>query len=55
VEHLLLGLAVEPGTLPAVSARALQDDSTLLVGVDRPLDACHGKLLRDTAYGDGMP
>src|SRR5690606_14985727 len=41
VEHLLLGLAVEPGALPAVAARTLQDGTALLVGVDRPLDACH--------------
>src|SRR5690606_779103 len=41
VELLLLGLAVQARTLAAVAARPLQDDPTLLGGVDRPLHACH--------------
>src|SRR6266567_5650112 len=41
VELLLLGLAVQPGALAAVTARALQDHPALLVGIDRPLYACH--------------
>jgi hypothetical protein len=41
VEHLLLGLAVEPRALPAVAAGALEDDPALLLGVDCPLHACH--------------
>src|SRR5262249_52696822 len=40
-QHLLLGLAVEPGPLAPVTAGALQDGTALLLGVDRPLDACH--------------
>src|SRR5882724_3401515 len=41
VERLLLGLAVQPGPLAPVTARPLQDDPALLVGVDCPLHACH--------------
>ena len=41
VGDLLLRLAVEAGPLPAVAARPLEDDPALLVGVDRPLHACH--------------
>src|SRR6185436_1305643 len=41
VQHLLLGLAVQPGTLPTVAARGLEQGTTLLLGVDRTLDACH--------------
>src|SRR6185437_8008937 len=41
VEHLLLRLAVEPRPLTAVAAGALENDATLLVGVDCPLHACH--------------
>src|SRR4051812_11970218 len=45
VEHLLLGLAVEPRALAAVAAGALEYDATLLVGIDCPLHACHGNSL----------
>src|SRR4051812_14595759 len=41
VEHLLLGLAVQPGTLTAVAAGRLEGRPALLLGVDRPLHACH--------------
>jgi hypothetical protein len=41
VEHLLLGLAVQARALAAVTAGALEDDPALLVGIDRPLYACH--------------
>ena len=41
VERLLLGLAVQPGALAAVPARPLKHNPALLVGVDRPLHACH--------------
>src|SRR5882757_3120617 len=41
VEHLLLRLAVQPGALAAVAASQLQGRPTLLLGVDRPLHACH--------------
>src|SRR6478735_1226075 len=41
VGDLLLGLAVEARPLTAVAAGALENDSTLLLGVDRPLHACH--------------
>src|SRR5712691_8169558 len=41
VKRLLLGLAVQPRPLAAVTARPLQDDPALLVGIDRPLHACH--------------
>ena len=41
VDDLLLGLPVEARTLTAVAGGALEDDPTLLVGVDRPLDSCH--------------
>src|SRR5215207_4914918 len=41
VEQLLLGLAVQPGPLTAVAAGGLQGRPALLLGVDRPLHACH--------------
>jgi hypothetical protein len=41
VENLLLGLAVEPGTLATVAAGGLQRAAALLLGIDRSLDACH--------------
>src|SRR5690606_33390399 len=41
VGDLLLGLAVQARTLAAVAAGALEGCPALLVGVDRPLDACH--------------
>src|SRR6185436_12533682 len=33
--------AVEPGALPAIAARGLEDGAALLLSVDCPLDACH--------------
>src|SRR5437764_769158 len=57
VEHLLLRLAVEPGPLAAVAAGPLENDATLLVGVDRPLYACHGRtpciIRREAPVGTG--
>src|SRR6478735_12082898 len=41
VGDLLLGLAVQTRPLTAVTAGALENDPTLLMGVDRPLHACH--------------
>src|SRR5262245_24063482 len=41
VGHLLLGLAVHPRPLAAVPAGPLKHHPALLVGVDRPLHACH--------------
>src|SRR5919202_1528889 len=41
VEDLLLGLAVQPGPLAAVAAGRLEGRPALLLGVDRPLHACH--------------
>src|SRR5579872_238735 len=41
VERLLLGLAVQTGPLTAVATGPLEDDPALLVGVNRPLHACH--------------
>src|SRR5690606_25821446 len=41
VGDLLLGLAVEAGPLAPVAAGALEGNPALLVGVDRPLHACH--------------
>src|SRR5690606_40366903 len=41
VQHLLLGLAVQPGTLAPVPLGALQDRPALLARVHCPLDACH--------------
>src|SRR5919199_2747627 len=41
VGDLLLRLAVEPRALTAVPAGGLEDLSALLLGVDRPLHACH--------------
>src|SRR5438874_1135543 len=45
VEHLLLGLAVQPRTLTPVTAGQFESCATLLLGVHRPLDACHGSIL----------
>src|SRR6201993_5158921 len=45
MQLLLFGLAVEPGPLAAIALRGLQDAAPLLVGVDRPLYACHGFFL----------
>src|SRR5664279_634640 len=45
VGDLLLGLAVQPRALSAVAGGALEGYPALLVGVDRPLDACHFLLL----------
>src|SRR3954454_7573730 len=45
VGDLLLGLAVEPRALTPVTGGALEDYPALLLGVDRPLDACHVVLL----------
>src|SRR5262249_56231951 len=41
VQQLLLGLAVQPGALAPVAASGFQGGAALLLGVDRPLDACH--------------
>ena len=41
VELLLLCLAVQPGPLAPVTAGALEYYPALLVGIDRPLHACH--------------
>src|SRR3954468_23103168 len=41
VEQLLLGLAVQPRTLTAVTGGGLEGRPALLLGVDRPLHACH--------------
>src|SRR3954447_20468174 len=41
VEHLLLGLAVQARTLTAVAAGGFEGRPALLLGVDRPLHACH--------------
>src|ERR1700761_3637225 len=51
VELLLLGLAVQPGPLAPVAAGPLEDGAALLLGVRRPLDACHFLLLRSLAGG----
>ena len=45
VGDLLLRLAVQARPLTAVSAGALEDFPALLLGVDRPLHACHVMLL----------
>src|SRR5918997_121904 len=45
VGDLLLRLAVEARALAAVAAGALESRTALLVGVDRPLHACHVMLL----------
>src|SRR5450759_1910714 len=45
VGDLLLGLAVQPRTLSAIAAGALENYPALLVGVYRPLHACHVRLL----------
>src|ERR1700741_2273733 len=42
MQLLLFGFAIEPGPLAAIAFRGLQDAAPLLVGVDRPLYACHG-------------
>src|SRR6185437_12548677 len=41
VQQLLLGLAVQPGPLAPVAGGCLEGGPALLLGVDRPLDACH--------------
>src|SRR5262249_59264664 len=41
VQQLVLGLAVQPGALASVAAGGFQGGAALLLGVDRPLDACH--------------
>src|SRR3954449_4586119 len=41
VEQLLLGLAVQPRTRTAVAGGGLEGRPALLLGVDRPLHACH--------------
>src|SRR5690606_8911573 len=41
VGDLLLRLAVQARTLTPVTGGALEDDATLLVGVDGPLDSSH--------------
>src|SRR5581483_7857636 len=48
---LLFGLAVEPGSLAAIALRGLQDAAPLLVGVDRPLHACHWVFLLSFTIG----
>src|SRR3954453_4416738 len=53
VGDLLLGLAVEPRSLTPVAGGALEDDPALLLGVDRPLDACHVVLLLVKSSGAG--
>src|SRR5271168_2894102 len=45
MQLLLFGFAVEAGSLAAVAFRGLQDGAALLMGVDRPLHACHGVFL----------
>src|SRR5262245_36587207 len=45
VQHLLLRLAVQARALPAVPAGVLQYGTALLLGVHRPLHACHVCLL----------
>src|ERR1700758_4326679 len=42
MQLLLFGFAIEPGPLAAIAFRGLEDAAPLLVGVDRPLYACHG-------------
>src|SRR6201993_448101 len=42
MQLLLFGFAIEAGSLAAIAFRGLQDAAPLLVGVDRPLHACHG-------------
>src|SRR5699024_2951308 len=53
VQHLLLRLAVQARALAAVAAGLLKDFPTLLMGVDRPLHACHVILLRSLVQGAG--
>src|SRR5690606_5661686 len=45
VERLLLGLAVQARTLAAVTTGQFESCATLLLGIDCPLDACHGSIL----------
>src|SRR6202011_1878406 len=56
--HRLLVLAVQPGALTPVPTSQLKGGSTLLMGVDRPLHACHWSVLSMSwgaakAPGDG--
>src|SRR3954470_11767848 len=55
VEHLLLGLAVQPRALAAVTAGLLEGGATLLLGVDRPLHACHVRAPVLVGRGGQMP
>src|SRR6185437_1934919 len=50
VQRLLFGLAVQPGPLAPIPAGPLENYPALLVGIDRPLYACHflGSLTRRT-------
>src|SRR5665213_1136966 len=41
MQQLLFGLAVEPRALAAVPTCPLEDNPALLLGVNRPLHACH--------------
>jgi len=41
VGDLLLGLAVQPGSLPPVTGGALQGGAPFLLGVYSPFNACH--------------
>src|SRR6266542_4685545 len=56
VGDLLLGLAVQPGALAAVATGLLENGTTLLLGVDRPLHACHevGTPCVSASYGMGV-
>src|SRR5690606_23096502 len=51
MQRLLLGLAVQPGALPAVALCLLKNRATLLLGVHCPLDACHGSILSNLGGG----
>src|SRR5690348_11366125 len=51
VGDLLLGLAVQARTLTAVAGGPLEDYPALLLGVYRPLDACHLVLLLQIRVG----
>src|SRR6185437_15940731 len=49
VKRLLLGLAIQPGSLAPVPACPLENYPALLVGIDRPLYACHFLWLPNTS------
>src|SRR5690606_17792105 len=52
VQDLLLGLAVQPGTLTAVAAGLLEGGATLLLRIDCALHSCHvSVLLSDRPIG----